>query len=143
MSRTNGLDSLLARTSREGECVVWTGSRSSRGYGRVSVAGRIKPAHVAVYEFVNGPVPVGLELDHTCRRPACVNPKHLEPVTHRENVLRGTSPAARNAVKPHCPKGHPYTPENTSLFDGGRRRCRTCINARNRDYMRNYRAKEI
>lgn len=140
MSRPNTLETLMLRTQRDGECLLWQGAKNRRGYGSVSVQGRIKPAHVAVFELAVGAVPMGLELDHLCRRPSCVNPKHLEPVTHRENVLRGTSPAALHAVKKHCEKGHPYTPENTSLFDGGRRRCRTCINARNRNYMRNYRA---
>jgi len=39
-----------------------------------------------------GPVPDGLELDHLCRNRYCVNPHHLEAVSHRTNVLRGFIP---------------------------------------------------
>ena len=138
MSRINDLPHILSRTRVEGECWLWLGSKTERGYGRVSVKGRLRPAHVAVYEFSIGPVSSGLELDHLCRNHSCVNPAHLEPVTHKVNVLRGTSPAAKHAIKTHCPAGHPYSPENTSFFDGGRRRCRICVGARNRVYMQTY-----
>lgn len=131
----------MQRVQIQGECWLWP-TRAQRGYGTVSVAGRIRPAHVAFYELSVGPVAEGLELDHLCRNHACVNPKHLEAVTHQVNVLRGTSPAAKHAQATHCPAGHPYSPENTSYFDGGRRRCRECLRARNRTYMRNYRAQE-
>lgn len=45
--------------------------------------------HRAVYEFLVGPIPVGQVLDHLCRVKACVNPRHLEPVTQNENMRRG------------------------------------------------------
>lgn len=47
------------------------------------------PAHRIAYTIVKGPIPEGLSLDHTCDVKACVNPNHLEPVTHRENIVRG------------------------------------------------------
>ncbi|WP_414654556.1 HNH endonuclease signature motif containing protein [Intrasporangium sp.] len=73
-----------------------------------------------------GPIPEGLVLDHLCRNRACCNPAHLEPVTIRENILRG-EPANRT----HCPHGHAYTPENTRI-DNNMRSCRTCIRERAR-----------
>lgn len=45
--------------------------------------------HKRAWRFKNGPVPEGLELDHLCRVRACINPDHLEPVTHQENARRG------------------------------------------------------
>jgi hypothetical protein len=73
---------------------------------------------------VVGEIPEGLELDHLCRNTLCVNPDHLEPVTHAENIQRGH--AARGPVT-HCRRRHEMTAEN-SYFDGrtGKRYCRSC-----------------
>lgn len=69
-------------------CWIWTGLRNEWGYG---TAGSRGLAHRVMYEQANGPIPEGLELDHLCRERACVNPLHLEAVTHTQNVLRGTA----------------------------------------------------
>ena len=74
--------------------------------------GEKKFAHRIGYEQLVGPIPKGLELDHLCRVRHCVNPDHLEPVTHKENTLRGSCPAAVNARKTHCKRGHPLTDDN-------------------------------
>lgn len=68
-------------------CLLWLGSVAS-GYGQIRVNGRIVLAHIVSFELQNGPVPVGLELDHLCHTKLCMNPNHLEPVTHQENMLR-------------------------------------------------------
>jgi hypothetical protein len=70
-------------------CWQWLLNMSSRGYGRIWADGRRHTAHRYVYEHFHGPIPEGLELDHLCRNKLCVNPDHLEPVTHIENVRRG------------------------------------------------------
>jgi hypothetical protein len=72
-----------------------------------------------------------MTIDHLCRRPLCCNPLHLEAVTMRENLMRGNGWSGRNARKTHCPQGHPYSPENTSVRDGSRH-CRTCHRERER-----------
>ena len=76
----------------------------------------------------NRKVPEGMELDHLCRNRACINPNHLEAVTHRENCLRGASPPAHFARQTHCVNGHAFDETNTYLrHDGqGKRKCRTC-----------------
>lgn len=83
-------------------------------------------AHRVAYEMLVGPIPDGMQLDHLCRNRCCVNPEHLEPVTCRENLMRGTGHAARNAAKTHCPQGHPYDDENTGFNKSGGRYCKTC-----------------
>jgi glycine/D-amino acid oxidase-like deaminating enzyme len=77
-------------------CWIWAKTRDKCGYGRAST-GRVMVgqrkrsvlAHRWAYELAIGPIPEGLEIDHLCNVRSCVNPLHLEPVTHRENVRRG------------------------------------------------------
>lgn len=109
-------------------CWEWNGTRDEHNYGRIHLKYRHRGAHRVVYEMLVGPIPDGLQLDHLCRNPPCVNPAHLEPVTQRENLLRGNTLAAANAAKTHCPQGHEYTPENT-YQSAGKRRCRRCESA--------------
>lgn len=109
------------------ECWEWTASRNHFGYGKFSKGNSWVRAHRFSWELANGPIPDGLVIDHLCRNTACVNPAHLEPVTHRENVLRGCGPVARAARATHCPQGHPYDEENTYRRPvTGHRSCRAC-----------------
>ncbi|MEV7013475.1 HNH endonuclease [Streptosporangium sp. NPDC051022] len=109
-------------------CWLWAGGLDSHGYGTIKVSGRKYGAHRWSYEYLVGPIPDGLELDHLCRVRRCVNPAHLEPVSHRENSLRSNSLAAANAVKTHCKNGHEFNETNTYYW-GGHRQCRVCRNA--------------
>lgn len=93
-------------------------------------------AHRVAYELLIGPIPAGMTLDHLCRNRLCVNPVHLEAVTNRVNILRGTSPAAIHARKVACPNGHPYSGRERR----GTRICHTCMAARKR---RRNREKEL
>lgn len=72
-------------------CWIWQHGIDDKGYGRTRVDGNHAFAHRAYYERYRGPIPVGLELDHLCRTPGCVNPDHLEAVTHTENMRRGAN----------------------------------------------------
>lgn len=115
-------------------CWLWTASTTPAGYGTFRTSERgTTTAHRAAYQMFVGPIPEGMVLDHLCRNRACVNPEHLEPVTSRENVLRGIGPhrtRRRYEQRTHCGAGHPLTGDNLILrTDGGRYRCRTCFNA--------------
>jgi excisionase family DNA binding protein len=115
-----------AKVDKTDTCWNWTASTRS-DYGRFSLGHRkqLVQAHRWSYENLVGPIPDGLQIDHLCRNRKCVNPAHLEPVTSRENTMRGFGPSALSARKTSCVNGHRLTPENIYLWRGSRK-CRTC-----------------
>lgn len=128
-----------AKVDAEGDCWEWLGARW-HGYGRFTLGkdsglSAIKvAAHRWAYEYLIGPIPDGLELDHLCMNPPCVNPDHLEPVPHIVNIERSRG-RFRNLSKTQCPKGHLYSGENLIVHASGGRVCRECA----RDSWRRYR----
>lgn len=121
------------------DCWNWQASRN-RGYGRFCIGHqKMVPAHRFSFVLAGGCLPETLVIDHLCRNPSCVNPRHMEPVSNGENVRRGV--AGKNGVErglatTHCPRGHEYTADNTYLNRKGHRGCRTCGIQRNRDRRR-------
>ena len=121
-------DRLAAKLKRDPQtgCMSWTGSLNHGGYALMILWGRNMPAHRIAYEIAKGPIPDGLVLDHLCRNRACCNPDHLEPVTYRENTLRGDTVPAAHARKTRCSDGHELTPDNTGSDARGARFCKAC-----------------
>lgn len=105
------------------DCWLWTGARSTSGYPTFNPAPAKKVyAHRWLYGQTVGSIPKGLQLDHLCFTPTCVNPDHLEAVTPAENKRRMR---AGNAA--HCPYGHPYSASNTYIRpDTKTRMCKAC-----------------
>lgn len=139
--------SKVDRSAGSDSCWPWLAGLNNMGYGKFSIGSgsrRMVYTHRYAYELTVGTIPPGFTLDHlchtndptcaggvTCPHRRCVNPAHLEPVTNRENQLRGNGVGGRNARKTHCARGHEYTPENTYMRpDGGGRQCRTCASLR-------------
>lgn len=116
-------DALFARIEQPGNdpvesCWLWTGVLSPDGYSLLTGAGR---AHRALYEFFVVEIPDGLELDHLCRVRRCVNPWHMDPVTHQVNIQRSWAARGGMCAKGlHSMEGAYYPP------GGGKRRCREC-----------------
>lgn len=121
---------ILSKINKTDSCWLWTAYINPNGYGEFTVYENGKnivfKSHRIVYELLAGKIPNGKQLDHLCRVRHCVNPKHLEPVTQKENILRGYGSPARNKRKTHCNYGHPYDKENTRYNAVGHRFCRAC-----------------
>ena len=112
-------------------CWNWTRHVDRHGYAQVGNT----LMHRASYQAFKGAIPAGLTIDHLCRNRRCLNPAHMETVSKRVNTLRGISPAALNAVKTHCKRGHALTGRNLYLYKG-MRVCRKCNVLRSLAYKR-------
>lgn len=133
-------DTILANLDRTaGECWLWQRSIRPDGYGQVRWNGRPQLVHRVVYELLVGPIPDDRpQLDHLCRVRHCARPEHLEPVTNRENGLRGFGASGLNAAKDTCaPHGHSL---EDAYISAGARRCRPCHVAAQRRYREERRA---
>lgn len=109
-------------------CWNWLRAASDKGYGNyliISKGAMQYKAHRVYFQELRAKIPNGLTIDHLCRNTKCVNPNHLEPVSMRENLLRGNGVAGINYRKTHCIHGHKFTPENTRPERNGRS-CRAC-----------------
>ncbi len=109
-------------------CWVWQKSITGGGYGYINWKRKTQKAVRIIYKMLVGPIPPGLQLDHLCRNRACVNPQHVEPVTSRENTMRGLNASAVKARQTACYKGHPFDTTNTYVRSNGTRLCRSCHN---------------
>jgi hypothetical protein len=128
------IERLMEKVRRlDNGCWEWTNYLESNGYARLWVDRRNVGAHRFSYEYHVGPIPEGLQIDHLCHYPPCVNPEHLEPVTAAENARRRRPWVPYQSFKTHCPEGHPYDDENTYTGSGGRA-CLICKRASARKY---------
>ena len=132
--RENDVARFMRLVRREGSCIRWQGYCGTNGYGYYGLTCQITVlAHRFAYIIWRGAIPGDLpHLDHLCRNRACVDPWSLDPVTRSINLLRSPLVRApstenhRNAVKTHCPQGHPYDEVNTYVDGVGGRHCKIC-----------------
>ncbi len=129
--RSEARERILGRSVPEAltGCWLWEKTRNKDGYGCISFLGKNRKAHRVSYWAFRGEFDRELTIDHLCKNKSCVNPDHLEPVTHRENCLRSGNQAALCARKLVCSKGHPFDEDNTRIRSKGAgfsRACRAC-----------------
>lgn len=135
----NPEDAFAARTRRDGDCLTWTGSKDAKGYGRMSISGRLVGVHRFAWERENGPIPDGMQIDHTCWNRACANTEHLRLATNQENrsslsgaingraLPRGVWKSGKRYAAKVVRKGVPYylglhdTPEEASRAASAKR----------------------
>jgi hypothetical protein len=129
-NKPHTLDSLkdLTTITPDG-CWIWQGTTRSNGYGVTVYKGKQTTTHRVAYEIANNTtLPKDMEVDHICNERGCINPAHLEAVSHEENMRRG---AERRTV---CRNGHEWNKANTYTTQvkrkqGGlrmQRYCRLC-----------------
>jgi hypothetical protein len=128
------VDRIAAKSAESPDgCWVFHGATTTNGYGVIGVLDNGKHltrhVHRVAYRVLRSEIPEGLQLDHLCRNRLCWNPDHLDPVTHRENGMRGAAPTVLARVAGVCMKGHPQTPGNFYQKRNGHRQCAVCARA--------------
>ena len=115
------------------DCLLWTGYKDHDGYGRRHNG---RSAHQIAYEQAHGPIPPGMDVDHTCFVRACINPEHLRLL--HPSVNRGLT---SRSLKTRCVRGHPFDEANTYRAPSRPtwRGCRSCSRAQARAYYRAHR----
>lgn len=121
----------------ESGCWLWIGSVNNCGYGKIYHKNKSIGAHRFSYQHFIGPIPDNLVPDHLCRVRCCVNPSHMRLVSSKENILAGVGPAAINARKTHCLRGHSLDASNVYIRPGVYGRyCRECKRIRRSNYKK-------
>lgn len=129
--RVSAYERFRLNVYRAGDCWLWTGTRNNNGYGVFCADGKRQYVHRWIWQefhYPNGSIPPEREIDHLCRNRACVNPSHMELVTHQENMRRGFF-----GQKTHCLRGHPLKGRNLAVYKSGKRYCRACGRIRYRE----------
>lgn len=104
---------LLTKGVRDGECLLWPGSVDRGGYGLINYERRTQKVHIVSYRVFVGPIPKGLQVQHSCNIRRCYEPTHLSVGTGKQNIeyavsLGRMASGARNGkhTKPErTPKG--------------------------------------
>lgn len=109
------------------DCWVWQGAKKDTGYGAFRLNGRTLRAHRVAYELLEGPIPDGMIIMHTCDNRACVRLDHLRLATQAENILDMFEKGRDNnhmRGRTHCKLGH------TLEHNGRQLHCKTCARDR-------------
>lgn len=120
------------------KCWPWQGYVRSDGYGSFRFEGKKQGAHRASYTLNIGSIPEGLEVDHICFNPDCVNPAHLQLLTPAQNKRR-----QRERMSGKCRRGHVMTEANTINRKDGTQKCRTCTQESQKIWVKNTRRKML
>lgn len=109
-----------SRVQQGDGCWEWTGKKTPKGYGCLSVRGGTTRANRFAWEITNGKIPDGLVVCHKCDNPGCVRPDHLWIGTHADNIrdrdAKGRQRVGRN---PHTKIEDADLPAVAEMLHGG------------------------
>lgn len=90
------------------DCWLWTGALNMHGYGKIGISDELGPetAHRLSYEWAKGPIPAGLQVNHTCDVRNCVNPAHLYAGTAKDNTRDAIERGRWYSPFVHGPRAH-------------------------------------
>lgn len=119
-------------------CILWTGTQTPQSYGFFWIGGYARPAHRVAWMIQHRrDIPPDADIDHLCRVHDCVNPDHLEAVTHWENMRRGVSPVTGTlnglATDGTCARGHDLSLPGAWRHNAKGRYCSACHLAKVRE----------
>jgi hypothetical protein len=122
--------------NKENGCWLFTSCVGKNGYARFKLNKRLRLAHRVSYEHFVGGIPDGFHLHHTCECKACVNPRHLNPVSPRQHIvhLSPKAPAYKHHRQTHCQRGHFLSTEN--IYWSRSRRNRSCKICKHEDWLK-------
>lgn len=118
-------------------CHVWQAANDGHGYGKFRHKMRLYSAHRWALQFIAGVELVeGLQCDHICNNPSCVNPAHLRQCTARENsmALHSKTNVRLRSEQTHCKNGCALSGENLVVQRNGTRKCKRCANKISREW---------
>lgn len=92
-------EKIALKAEWRGACLIWTGTRDVRGYGRIRIGGKWLRAHRVAFELLRGPIPEGMVLMHSCDTPACINIAHLSVGTQGDNIRDCDAKGRRTFLK--------------------------------------------
>lgn len=131
------INAIKAKTKIVGNCWIWQGRVSHKGYGEKMYKHRTMRVHRLMYQLVHQvKIPPGFQVCHSCDVRRCCNPAHLWLGTAQENVDDMIRKRRNHKQQwTHCPKGHPLSGDNVLIRRATatrdvRRECRTCARAR-------------